>query len=148
MRAVVQRVRSASVHIGEACHSSIHGGALVLLGVARGDTEADAEWISVKLSKLRIFDDAEGRMNEDVVNHGNAFLVVSQFTLFGRTVKGNRPGYTDAASPELAHALYESVVMRLRSLGHRVETGVFRANMIVRLENDGPVTLILDSCDA
>ena len=145
MRAVVQRVLSASVATGGATVSSIGPGALVLLGVARGDTAADAAWLAGKVSRLRIFDDSDGRMNCSIAERGGAFLVDSQFTLIADARKGNRPSYIDSAPPETAEPLYEEFVRLLRGLGHEVGTGVFRAMMQVSLVNDGPVTLILDT---
>ena len=145
MRAVVQRVRSASVEIEGATAASIGLGAVVLLGVARGDTAEDADYLAGKTSRLRVFDDAEGRMNRAAADVGGAFIVVSQFTLLADTRKGNRPSYLDAAPPEEAVPLYEAYVARLREAGHPVQTGVFRTTMRVRIENDGPVTILLDS---
>lgn len=145
MRAVVQRARAGRVEIGGAVVASIETGAVVLLGVARGDTAADAQWMTDKLSRLRIFEDADGRMNEDIARHGNAFLLVSQFTLLGDARRGNRPGFTAAAPPEDAAPLVDEVALRLRSRGHAVQTGVFGADMQVTIENDGPVTILLDS---
>ncbi len=145
MRAVVQRVRSGRVDVDGSPRARIGPGAVVLLGVEQGDTPDDASWMATKLSRLRIFDDAQGRMNEDIAAHGNAFLLVSQFTLFGDTRRGHRPGFTRAAPPSDAEALYEQVAGRLRHAGHDVATGQFRTHMVVHIENDGPVTLLLDS---
>ncbi len=117
----------------------------MLLGVESGDTDRDADWIASKLSRLRIFDDDQGRMNEDITRHGNAFLLVSQFTLFGDARRGNRPGFVRAAAPSIAEAMCDHVGRRLREAGHHVETGKFRAHMVVHIENDGPVTILLDS---
>lgn len=144
MRLVIQRVRRARVTVGEETVGAIGPGAVILCGVARGDTAHDAAWLARKVSQLRIFDDAEGRMNVPIPPDG-AFLVVSQFTLYGDCTKGNRPGYTEAAPPAEGETGYEEFVRQLRALGHRVETGRFRAMMVVELENDGPVTLILES---
>ncbi len=145
MRAVIQRVRSASVETGGSAVASIGVGAVVLLGVARGDTVEDAEYLAGKTSRLRVFDDAAGRMNLAAGDVGGAFIVVSQFTLLADTRKGNRPSYLDAAPPEEAVPLYEAYVAGLRAAGHPVQTGVFRAMMRVKIENDGPVTIVLDS---
>ena len=145
MRAVIQRVRAAGVSVGGRECAAIGPGAAVLVGVARGDTAADAGYLAGKISRLRIFDDAQGRMNRALAEVGGALLVVSQFTLLGDCRKGNRPGYTEAAPPDDAGPLYEEFVRRLRALGHEVQTGTFREHMLVRIENDGPVTLLLDS---
>jgi D-tyrosyl-tRNA(Tyr) deacylase len=148
VRAVVQRVSSAAVRVEGATAGAIERGLLVLLGVARTDTAADAAAIAGKIAGLRIFDDAEGRMNLAVGDVGGAVLVVSQFTLLGDCRGGRRPSYIEAAAPELANALYEAVVGALREAGLPVATGVFRAQMAVELVNDGPVTLLLDSTKA
>ena len=145
MKLVVQRVRRARVSVGGRDVASIDAGALILCGVARGDTPADAAFLARKTSALRIYDDANGKMNLALDAGAGAFLVVSQFTLYGDCAKGNRPSYIDAAPPEDGRRLYEEYVAQLRALGHRVETGEFGANMVVELENDGPVTLILES---
>lgn len=145
MRAVVQRVRSASVETGGRTVGAIGPGALVLLGVARSDTSADAAWLAGKISRLRIHDDAEGRLNCSIAERGGAFLVVSQFTLIADCRKGNRPSYIESAPPEQAEPLYGEFVAHLRNLGHEVQTGVFRAAMQVALVNDGPVTIVLDT---
>lgn len=145
MRAVVQRVRSAGVDVGGREIAAIGPGALVLLGVADGDTEEDADWLADKVGRLRIFDDTEGRLNLDIRAVGGAFLVVSQFTLLADCRKGNRPSYIAAAQPDRAAGLYERFVARLRGEGHAVQTGVFREHMQVRLVNDGPVTIVVDS---
>jgi D-tyrosyl-tRNA(Tyr) deacylase len=145
VRAVVQRVRRAAVAAGGRTVAEIGRGAVVLLGVARRDGTADAEWLAGKVAALRIYDDAEGRLNADLAREGGAFLVVSQFTLYGDCRKGNRPSYVDAAPPAEAEVLYEAFVRALRTHGHEVRTGVFREHMVVSLENDGPVTVLLDS---
>ena len=145
MKLVVQRVRSAWVQVDGHEVARIARGVLVLVGVGRGDTSADADFLSGKTSRLRIFEDANGQMNLglDAVN-GEA-LVVSQFTLYGDCRKGNRPSYIEAAEPDEARALYERYAASLAELGHRVQTGRFREDMLVGLENDGPVTLLLES---
>jgi len=147
MKAVVQRVAEASVTVGGEVVSNIGKGLLVLLGVATGDTAADADWIVRKVAQMRIFEDDADRMNLSVEDVGGSVIVVSQFTLFGDCRRGNRPGFTEAAPPELAEALYAEVVAKLRErLGaDRVGTGVFRTHMEVRLLNDGPVTILLDT---
>jgi D-aminoacyl-tRNA deacylase len=145
MRAVVQRVSEAAVRVDGAIVGQIGPGLLVLLGVGRGDGDADAQDLAEKVANLRILADDEGRMNLSLLDTGGEALVVSQFTLYGDARKGRRPGYTDAASPEEANRLYEHFVSRLRSTGLRVETGTFRATMDVALVNQGPVTILLDS---
>jgi D-tyrosyl-tRNA(Tyr) deacylase len=138
MRAVVQRVsRARSTPGGE-----IGAGLLVLLGVADGDTEADAERLAGKIARLRIFEDS-GKFDRSLLDTGGAALVVSQFTLLANTAKGNRPSFTEAARPEIAEPLYDHFCDALRDLGVRVETGVFGARMQVELVNDGPVTVTL-----
>ena len=145
MRAVVQRVRDARVEVGGEVVGAIGRGFLVLLGVARGDTPADAACLAEKTAGLRVFEDAAGKMNLALHDVGGAVLAVSQFTLLGDCRKGRRPGFTDAAPPELADRLYNDYVAALRAAGLEVATGVFRAEMQVHLINDGPVTLLLDS---
>lgn len=145
MRLLVQRVRSAWVNVAGTEVGRIGAGALLLVGVARGDTDFDAGFLAGKASRLRIFDDAEGRLNRDIRAVDGAFLAVSQFTLYGECRKGNRPSYIEAAEPVEGQRLYESFIDALRNLGHRVETGTFQAAMVVGLENDGPVTLMLES---
>ncbi len=145
MRAVVQRVRSANVEIDGRTVARIGPGAVVLLGVAAGDTESDADWLAAKTGRLRIFDDPDGRMNLDIRAAGGEFLVVSQFTLLADCRGGNRPSFIGAAPPDRAAALYERFVAALRADGHRVCTGVFREHMQVSLVNDGPVTIVLDT---
>jgi len=145
MRAVVQRVTQARVEVGNEVVGAIDRGLLVLLGVAQGDTSADARYLAEKTAGLRIFEDAAGKMNLALNEVGGAVLAVSQFTLLGDCRKGRRPGFTDAAPPELADSLYNAYVATLRAEGLSVATGVFRAEMQVHLINDGPVTLLLDS---
>lgn len=145
MRAVVQRVSRASVEVEGALVSSIGKGLLVLLGVRRGDTHADLEWMAEKVLNLRIFDDPQGVMNLSLLDVLGEVLVVSQFTLLADSRKGRRPSYIDAASPDEAKALYEAFCDRLAASGRRVERGVFQAMMAVGLVNDGPVTIVLDS---
>jgi D-tyrosyl-tRNA(Tyr) deacylase len=145
MRAVVQRVRRARVVIEGEVAGEIGVGLLILLGVAHADTEAEARWLAEKIVGLRIFGDADGKMNRDVTEAGGAVLVVSQFTLYGDCRKGRRPSFIDAAPPTIAVPLYEAFVNAIKALGVRVETGRFGADMQVELVNDGPVTLIVDS---
>jgi len=145
MRSVVQRVSSASVDVGGARVSAINAGLLVLLGVRKGDTAKDLEWMAEKVLNLRIFDDAEGVMNLSVQEVSGEILVVSQFTLLADSRKGRRPSYLDAASPDEAKAVYAAFCDRLAASGLKVERGVFQATMTVSLVNDGPVTILLDS---
>ncbi|MEW6131310.1 MAG: D-aminoacyl-tRNA deacylase [Acidobacteriota bacterium] len=145
MRAVIQRVKSACVEVDEQIVGKIAQGLLVLLGVARDDTQADADYLLDKTLNLRIFNDEEGKMNRSVLDAGGALLVVSQFTLYGDARKGRRPSYIEAAEPERANALYEYIISEARKKGLAVETGVFQAMMQVNLINDGPVTILLDS---
>jgi len=145
MRAVVQRVSEASVTVDGEVTGQIGRGFLVLLGIAGDDSEKDIVWIAEKIAGLRIFEDAEGRMNLGLRDVGGAVLLVSQFTLYGDCRKGRRPSFVEAARPEAALPLYQSVAAELRGHGLRVETGKFQAHMDVRLLNDGPVTLLLDS---
>jgi D-tyrosyl-tRNA(Tyr) deacylase len=145
MRAVIQRVTSASVAVNGQTTGRIEKGLLVLLGVGQNDAEDDAGYLAEKIVNLRVFNDAEGKMNLSVADVGGAVLVVSQFTLYGDVRKGRRPSYTDAAPPDKANSLYEQFVAQVTSRGIRVETGVFQAMMQVSLTNDGPVTILLDS---
>jgi D-aminoacyl-tRNA deacylase len=145
MRAVVQRVAQARVVVGDEVVGAIGRGLLVLLGVARTDGSADAEWLADKVVTLRIFADGEGKMNLDAVDVSGEVLVVSQFTLYGDCKKGRRPSFVEAAPPELAVPLYEAFVTAVRARGLTAATGRFGAMMQVELVNDGPVTLIVDS---
>lgn len=147
MRAVIQRVSSASVTIDEKVHSSIEKGMLILLGIKSGDGEADAKYVAEKCIGLRIFEDAEEKMNLSIKDIGGSILVVSQFTLYGDTRKGNRPSFIEAAPPAIAEPLYEKFVQYLQDLvgKEKIATGVFRAMMDVSLVNDGPVTVIVES---
>ena len=145
MRAVLQRVTSARVRVDGAVVGEIERGLLVLLGVAKTDTPADAAAIAAKIATLRVFDDEAGRMNLSVADVRGSVLVVSQFTLLGDCRGGRRPSYIEAAPPEEANTLYEAVVAAVRQAGLPVGTGVFRAHMAVELVNDGPVTLLIDS---
>ena len=145
MRAVLQRVTRASVTVDGQVIGEIGRGLVVLLGVEQDDTEADAHQLADKTIQLRIFDDADGKMNLGLADVGGAMLVVSQFTLFGDCRKGRRPSFIQAAPPELAERLYETFVAAVGVQGILVATGKFRAMMQVELVNDGPVTIILDS---
>ena len=145
MKLVIQRVRRAEVRVEESVVGSIGAGALVLVGVAEGDTQEDAEYLSRKTALLRIFSDGNGRMNESIEAVDGSYLVVSQFTLYGDCRKGNRPSYIEAAKPEAGRAGYDAYVQALKKFGRPVETGTYQAEMVVSLENDGPVTLILES---
>lgn len=147
MRALIQRVRHCSVSISGKTHSSIGPGMLILLGVKQDDKVADAEYLADRCVALRIFEDSLGKMNLSVKEISGSAMVVSQFTLYGDTRKGNRPSYSEAAPPEDAEALYELFARRMKmSLGDdKIATGVFRAMMDVELTNDGPVTVMVES---
>lgn len=146
MRAVVQRVSSARVTVAGEITGEIGAGLLVLLGVGHSDTDGDAQWLAEKICALRIFEDADGRMNRSVVDIAGGVLVVSQFTLFASTRKGTRPSFNDAAKPDLAIPLYEAFNRFITAaLGRPVATGRFAAMMDVALVNDGPVTIVIDS---
>lgn len=145
MRAVIQRVLRASVTVDGAIVGQIERGLLVLLGVHQTDTAAQGRWLADKVAGLRIFQDAEGKMNFNVQDAGGGILVVSQFTLYGDCQKGRRPSFIDAAQPAVAEPLYEQFANNLRALGIPVATGKFGADMQVELVNDGPVTIIIDS---
>ncbi len=145
MRAVVQRVSDARVEVDGAVVGAIDRGLLVYLGVGRGDGPDDAAWLADKVANLRIFVDAEDRMNRSVVDEGGGVLVVSQFTLYADARKGRRPSYSEAADPAIARGLYELFVEALRDIVRRVETGRFQEVMRVAYVNEGPVTILLDS---
>ncbi|MBN2742903.1 D-tyrosyl-tRNA(Tyr) deacylase [Breznakibacter xylanolyticus] len=146
MKAVLQRVNHASVTIDGVIHSSIQKGLMVLVGIEPADNEEDVSWLVPKIVNLRIFNDADGVMNRSLLDVDGEMLVVSQFTLMARTKKGNRPSYIDAAAPPIAVPLYELFVKAAqRELGKSIQTGVFGADMKVALENDGPVTIIIDT---
>jgi len=145
MRAVVQRVTRASVRVEGKIIGEIEGGLVVLLGVARDDSEADADYLAAKIAALRIFDDEKGTMNRSVKDIGGALLVISQFTLYGDVRRGLRPSWINAAAPETAEPLYEFFLKRVGESVERVEAGSFRSTMQVELVNDGPVTIMLDS---
>ncbi len=145
MRAVLQRVSRARVVIGDEVAGEIGRGLLVLLGVASNDTPEQARWLAEKLVGLRVFEDADGKMNLGLTDVGGAMLIVSQFTLYGDCRKGRRPSFIDAAPPESAIPLYEAFINAVKAQGVRTATGRFGAMMQVELVNDGPVTLIVDS---
>jgi D-aminoacyl-tRNA deacylase len=145
MRAVVQRVSGAKVTVNGEISGQIERGLLVLLGVGENDSQADADYLADKTAGLRIFEDAEGKMNRAVAEVGGGVLVVSQFTLYGDVRKGRRPSFDAAAAPQKARELYEYFVARIRAAGLRCETGRFQEMMEVELVNDGPVTILLDS---
>ena len=146
MRAVIQRVTKASVTIDGKIHSQIGSGLLVLLGIEDADTGEDIQWMSGKIVNLRIFDDADGVMNESVRDKNGDIILVSQFTLHASTKKGNRPSYIKASKPEVAIPLYKKMIQQLSAdLGKPVGTGSFGADMKVELLNDGPVTILIDS---
>ena len=149
MRAVIQRVRSAEVEVEGELVGRIGPGLLVYLGAATGDDAAAVDYLADKIATLRVFEEQAGKMNLSVVDTGGAVLVVSQFTLFGDVRKGRRPSFGGAAPPDEAKRLYTDMCQRLREAhGLRVETGRFRAHMLVRSEGDGPVTILVDSARA
>jgi D-tyrosyl-tRNA(Tyr) deacylase len=146
MRAVIQRVKRASVIIGGSVHSSIENGMMILLGIEDADGQEDIQWLSNKLINLRIFNDTTGVMNCSLAETSGDILLVSQFTLFASTKKGNRPSYIRASKPDVAIPLYNSMVGQLeRDLGKKILTGVFGADMQVDILNDGPVTILIDT---
>jgi len=147
MRALVQRVRQAAVTLtgSQEILSEIGPGLLVFLGVTHADSQQDAAWLAAKVARLRVFEDDQGKMNRSVQEIKGSVLVVSQFTLYSDTRRGNRPGFDQAARPEMAEPLYESFVALLRETGLAVATGRFAADMQVAMTNDGPVTLLLES---
>ena len=145
MRAVIQRVSSASVSIGDRVCGRIGNGIAVLLGVEKGDSAEEAELLATKISKIRIFSDENGKMNLSASDTGGSFLVVSNFTLIADYSKGNRPSFFGAEEPEKAEFLYRYFCEFLRNTGFHVETGVFGVDMLVSIANDGPVTLVLES---
>ena len=145
MRAVIQRVERASVSVAGEIKGEIGAGFLALIGVEEGDGEADLRYIADKVPNLRVFEDAEGKMNRSLLDVGGELLAVSQFTLLGDARGGRRPSFIAAARPETADPMYERLAADWRARGIRVETGVFGAHMKVELVNDGPVTILLDS---
>lgn len=145
MRAVVQRVTNASVEVNEEVVGNIDKGLLVFIGVTDSDNEKDTEYLLTKILNLRIFEDEQGKMNLSLLDINGEILIVSQFTLYGDCRKGRRPNFTLAGNPNYAQEIYNDFVVKCREYGIRVETGVFGANMDVKLVNDGPVTMLLDS---
>ncbi len=146
MRAVIQRVNKSSVSVDGEIKGSIAKGYNILLGVMEGDTENQAELLAGKVAKLRVFEDENGKMNKSILDIGGEILVISQFTLCADIKKGNRPSFTDSAAPEEANRLYEFFCSKLIENGiGKVETGVFAADMLVSIENDGPVTIVMDT---
>ncbi len=145
MRAVVQKVSSSKVTVDEEVVGQINQGLMVLLGVTHDDTSKDVDYMVDKVTNLRIFEDAEGKMNLSLKDVGGEVLAVSQFTLYGDARRGRRPSFSDAARPEVANPLYEEFVKKIRDLGINVGTGKFGAHMMVDLTNDGPVTILLES---
>ncbi len=147
MRACIQRVSRGRVVVEGEVTGEIEKGVLVLLGVSTTDTQSEAKWLAEKITGLRIFDDADGKMNLSLADVGGAMLVVSQFTLYGDCRKGRRPSFIDAAPPEMAEALYETFILIVDQLGIPTARGRFRTNMAVELTNDGPVTIWIDTAE-
>lgn len=148
MRAVIQRVANASVEVEHTIKGRINAGLLVFLGVEPSDTEIEVNWLAQKIVNMRIFSDENGLMNRSLLDCKADLLLVSQFTLFALTQKGNRPSFINAAKPELANDLYHKMIVELtRIIGKKIECGVFGADMKVNLLNDGPVTIIMDTND-
>ena len=145
MKALLQRVSKASVSVADEVVGQIGQGLVVFLGLSRGDTEQDAQYLAEKTVGLRIFPDSEGRFNLSALDTSADLLVISQFTLLADTRKGKRPSFTQAAPPQEAEALFEKFLSYLRSSGLRVESGMFQQHMLVKIHNDGPVTIMLDS---
>lgn len=146
MRIVIQRVSEASVTVEGSVTGAIEKGLMVLIGIEDADTDEDIAWLSSKIVNLRIFDDAEGVMNLSVKDVDGEVLLVSQFTLHANTKKGNRPSYIKASKPDIAIPMYEKMIRQLETgLGKKIQTGIFGADMKVRLLNDGPVTILIDS---
>jgi len=145
MRAVVQRVRNASVSVDNQITGQIGRGLVVLLGIKGADTAKDIDWMAEKIVNLRIFNDDEGKMNRSLADICGEMLIISQFTLFGDCRKGRRPGFSSAAPPEYAEPLYRHFIESVNRLSIRTATGIFQAEMAVELVNDGPVTMLLDS---
>lgn len=145
MRVVIQRVRQASVTIEGEKVAEIAAGMVVLVGIAKGDLACDAEYLARKTANLRIFADENGKLNRSLIDCGGRALVVSQFTLYGDCRRGNRPDFFSAAAPDEAQYLYEYYIKQLQSYGVSLQTGVFQADMLVDIANDGPVTIIIES---
>ncbi len=147
MRVVLQRVTEASVSVDGKIVGQIGSGLVLLVGMTHGDTENDARYLTDKCLQLRIFEDEAGKMNISALEVGAQVLAISQFTLFGNTRKGRRPSFVEAAPPEISKPLFDRFVEMLRESGLKVETGIFGAHMLVKIFNDGPVTILLDSTD-
>jgi D-tyrosyl-tRNA(Tyr) deacylase len=147
MKAVIQRVSNASLSIGNELHNRIKLGFVILLGIHELDTITDAKWLSQKVANLRIFSDTEGKMNLNIMDVKGEILLISQFTLYSLTKKGNRPSFIQAARPEKAIPLYELFQKEIEALNIPIKTGIFGADMKVQLENDGPVTIIIDTLE-
>lgn len=145
MRSVIQSVTQSQVSVNGRVVGKIRKGLVVLLAMHKDDTSADVEWMARKISRLRIFSDNNGKINRSLQDIGGSLLIISQFTLYGSCVKGNRPSFTDSASSEQAYALYQDFVKYMKALNLDVQTGEFQKHMLVSLTNDGPATLILDS---
>ncbi|QOV12818.1 D-aminoacyl-tRNA deacylase [Viridibacillus arvi] len=145
MKVILQRSKKATVTVDGQVTGAIEQGYVLLVGLTHGDTKADADYIANKIVKMRLWEDADGKMNHSILDHGGAILSVSQFTLYADIRKGNRPSFIEAARPEEAEPLWEYFNETLRNLGLHVETGVFGAMMDVQLTNDGPVTIIIES---
>ncbi|PTS98951.1 D-tyrosyl-tRNA(Tyr) deacylase [Pedobacter sp. HMWF019] len=146
MRAVIQRVSEASCRVNAEVTGTIEGGLLVLLGIEDSDTPEDLDWLAQKIAGIRIFSDEDGLMNRSLSDTGGNILLISQFTLFASTKKGNRPGFTRAARPDKAIPLYDAMISKLNALlNKKIQTGIFGADMKINLLNDGPVTLIIDT---
>ena len=147
MRAVIQRVKHASVSVDNQITGEIKQGFLVLLGVTHTDTEKEVDWLAKKITDLRVFNDSEDKMNLGLKDVNGELLIISQFTLYGNCIKGRRPAFIDAAKPDMANELYEKFLKKCKGLGFKTEAGIFGADMKVELLNDGPVTLIIDTKD-
>lgn len=145
MRAVVQRVKTGAVFVSGEIVGSINQGLVVFLGVGQNDQEEDAVYLANKIINLRIFEDEAGKMNRSLLDVRGEILIVSQFTLFGDCRQGRRPSFTEAAPPEAANSLYQFFVEKIKEQGIKVATGIFQEEMLVKIENDGPVTMLLDS---
>jgi len=145
MKVVLQRSKAASVTVDGKVTGAIDSGYVLLVGITHEDTQEDVEYLAKKVAYLRLWEDADKKMNHSILEHGGAILSVSQFTLYGDAKKGNRPSFTSAARPEIAEPLWEAFNNALREFGLRVETGIFGAMMDVALTNDGPITILLDS---
>ena len=147
MRAVIQRVKHASVSVDNQITGEIKQGFLVLLGVTHTDTEKEVDWLAKKITDLRVFNDSDDKMNLGLKDVDGELLIISQFTLYGNCIKGRRPAFIDAAKPDIANELYEKFLKKCKDLGFKTESGIFGAYMKVELLNDGPVTLIIDTKD-